>query len=64
MTLKEWKGKTKEEATKALSALKEEQFHLRLKKATGEIEKMHRLKEVRREIARGLTYLGVHGDGN
>ena len=57
MTLKEWKGKTAEEAQKALVSLKEELFHLRLKKVTGQLEKLHRIGDVKREVARGNTYL-------
>ena len=57
MTLKEWATKAVEDVQKELKTLKEELFHLRLKHATGQLEKKHRLKEVRREIARGNTYL-------
>lgn len=61
MTLKNWKGKNAEDTAKELSALKEELFGLRLKKVTGQLEKQHRLQDVKREIARGLTYFKQEG---
>lgn len=36
---------------------KEELFTLRFQKATQQLEKNHRLRELRRDIARVLTYL-------
>lgn len=38
-----------------LAKLKKEQFNLRFQKATGQIEKTARVKEVRRDIARIKT---------
>jgi large subunit ribosomal protein L29 len=37
--------------------LKKEQFNLRFQKATGQIEKTHRVDEVRKDIARIKTHL-------
>ncbi len=37
--------------------LKKEQFNLRFQKATGQLENTHRVREVRRTIARVLTLL-------
>ncbi len=38
-----------------LAKLKKEQFNLRFQKATGQLEKSSRVKEVRRDIARIKT---------
>ena len=38
-----------------LAKLKKEQFNLRFQKATGQLEKTSRVKEVRRDIARIKT---------
>ena len=38
-----------------LAKLKREQFNLRFQKATGQLEKTSRVKEVRRDIARVKT---------
>jgi large subunit ribosomal protein L29 len=38
-----------------LATLKKEQFNLRFQKATGQLEKTARVKEVRRDIARIKT---------
>jgi large subunit ribosomal protein L29 len=40
-----------------LLKLKKEQFNLRFQAATGQIEKTHRVNEVRRDIARIKTVL-------
>ena len=40
-----------------LAKLKKEQFNLRFQKATGQIEKTHRVDEVRKAIARIQTVL-------
>ena len=40
-----------------LISLKKEQFNLRFQKATGQIEKTHRVDEVRKDIARIKTTL-------
>ena len=37
--------------------LKKEQFNLRFQKATGQIEKTHRVDQVRKDIARIKTHL-------
>lgn len=53
----EIRDKTVDELDKNLLALKEEYFHLRMKKAAGAIEKTHRFKEVRRDRARIATII-------
>ena len=44
-----------DQLTDKLAELKKEQFNLRFQKATGQLEKMSRIKEVRRDIARVKT---------
>ena len=40
-----------------LISLKKEQFNLRFQAATGQVEKTHRVEEIRRDIARIKTVL-------
>ncbi|WP_455481541.1 50S ribosomal protein L29 [Bartonella sp. B35(2025)] len=40
-----------------LAKLKKEQFNLRFQKATGQLEKTSRIRQVRRNIARVRTFL-------
>ena len=40
-----------------LLSLKKEQFNLRFQAATGQVEKTHRVEEIRRDIARIKTVL-------
>jgi large subunit ribosomal protein L29 len=47
--------KTPDQLTDDLAALKKEQFNLRFQKATGQLEKTGRVKQVRRDIARIKT---------
>ncbi len=44
-----------DQLTDKLAELKKEQFNLRFQKATGQLEKTSRVKEVRRDIARVKT---------
>lgn len=46
---------TQEERSQRLRELREELFHLRFQASSGQIEKPHRIREVRRGIARLLT---------
>ena len=48
---------TQDQLTDQLVTLKKEQFNLRFQKATGQIEKTHRVDEVRKDIARIKTHL-------
>ena len=41
----------------SLASLKKEQFNLRFQAATGQVEKTHRVGEIRKEIARIKTVL-------
>jgi large subunit ribosomal protein L29 len=47
--------KTQDQLTDDLASLKKEQFNLRFQKATGQLEKTARVREVRRDIARIKT---------
>jgi large subunit ribosomal protein L29 len=48
-----------DELTDELLSLKKEQFNLRFQAATGQLEKTHRVQEVRRDIARIKTVLSA-----
>jgi large subunit ribosomal protein L29 len=47
-----------------LAKLKKEQFNLRFQRATGQLEKTARVKEVRRDIARIKTIARQKSAGN
>ena len=49
--------KTDDQLATQLSDLKREQFNLRFQNATGQIEKTHRVDQVRKDIARIKTVL-------
>ena len=49
------KAMTADQLADQLASLKKEQFNLRFQKATGQLEKTARVKEVRRDIARIKT---------
>lgn len=50
--------KTTEELQAELLSQLEEQFRLRMQRATGQLEQTHLMKQVRRNIARIKTVLG------
>ena len=50
---------TPDQLTEQLLQLKKEQFNLRFQAATGQLEKTHRVQEVRRDIARIKTVMRV-----
>jgi large subunit ribosomal protein L29 len=52
------RANTPDELKDQLLGLKKEQFNLRFQRATPQLEKPTRVKEVRREIARVKTILG------
>jgi large subunit ribosomal protein L29 len=52
------RAKTPDELKDQLLGLKKEQFNLRFQRATQQLEKPARVREVRREIARVKTILG------
>ena len=57
MKIDEVRGLTPDQLADQLVSLKKEQFNLRFQKATGQIEKTHRVNEVRKDIARIKTVL-------
>ena len=57
MKIDDVRGMTPDQLSEQLVNLKKEQFNLRFQKATGQIEKTHRVNEVRRDIARIKTVL-------
>lgn len=57
MNMNELREKTTAELNEELVALLREQFNLRMQKATGQLNKLHLLTEVRRNIARVKTLL-------
>lgn len=57
MKATELKGKTKSELETSLSQLRRDQFGLKLVKARGELVHTHKIREIRRHIARHMTFL-------
>jgi large subunit ribosomal protein L29 len=57
MKTAELKGLTPDQLSEQLLNLKKEQFNLRFQAATGQLEKPHRVDEVRKTIARIKTLL-------
>ncbi len=55
MNAEDLRTKSPGELTEALGSLKKEQFNLRFQRATGQLEKTARIREVRRDIARIKT---------
>ncbi|MEP9398366.1 50S ribosomal protein L29 [Mesorhizobium sp. KR2-14] len=55
MKAAELRSKTPDQLNEDLGALKKEQFNLRFQKATGQLEKTARVKQVRKDIARIKT---------
>jgi len=51
----ELRSKTVDQLNDDLASLKKEQFNLRFQKATGQLEKTARVKQVRKDIARIKT---------
>ncbi|RLG42432.1 MAG: 50S ribosomal protein L29 [Thermoproteota archaeon] len=61
MKAEELRSLSKEELEARLRELREELFSLNTKSALGTLEKTHRRREVRREIARVLTIMREKG---
>ena len=57
MKIDEVRGLTPDQLAEQLVSLKKEQFNLRFQKATGQVEKTHRVDEIRKDIARIKTVL-------
>ena len=63
MELKQLRKKSADELGSHLLDLQKEQFSLRMQKATGQLNKTHEARRVRREIARVNTLLGQAQSG-
>ena len=63
MKASEVRTKTVDELDTQLASLKKEQFNLRFQKATGQLEKTGRVKQVRRDIARIKTIAAQKATG-
>jgi large subunit ribosomal protein L29 len=59
MTIEDVRRLTPDQLTEQLLSLKKEQFNLRFQAATSQLEKTHRVRVVRRDIARIKTVLGA-----
>jgi large subunit ribosomal protein L29 len=59
MDIEDVRRLTADQLTDQLLQLKKEQFNLRFQAATGQMEKTHRVQEVRRDIARIKTVMRV-----
>ena len=57
MKIDDIRGMTPDQLGESLLNLKKEQFNLRFQAATGQVEKTHRVDEVRKDIARIKTVL-------
>jgi len=57
MKASELRGKSAEDLRKVLLTLREEQFKLRMQKATGQLGQTHLLQQAQRDIARVKTLL-------
>ena len=57
MKASELRGKSVEELNKELLGLLKEQFNLRLRKSTGQLNQSHLIRQNRRDIARIKTVL-------
>lgn len=62
MKAADMRAKGADELAKQLKDLLQEQFTLKMSKATGQLGRTHRLQEVRREIARVRTVMGQKGN--
>ena len=57
MKIQDVRGFTPDQLNDNLLQLKREQFNLRFQQATGQMEKSHRVNEVRKDIARIKTVM-------
>jgi large subunit ribosomal protein L29 len=57
MNIEDVRRLSADQLTDQLLQLKKEQFNLRFQAATGQMEKTHRVQEVRRDIARIKTVM-------
>ena len=59
MKIDEVRRLTPDQLSEQLLSLKKEQFNLRFQQATGQVEKTHRVDQVRKDIARIKTVLSA-----
>ncbi len=57
MKIEDVRALTPDQLSDSLLSLKKEQFNLRFQAATGQVEKTHRVGEIRKDIARIKTVL-------
>ncbi len=57
MNIDEIRGMTADQLKDNLLSLKKEQFNLRFQAATGQLEKTHRVNQIRKDLARIKTVL-------
>ena len=57
MKAEDLRNKTPDQRKSDLAGLKKEQFNLRFQKASGQLENTVRARQVRRDVARVLTFL-------
>jgi len=57
MKAEDLRNKTPDQLMSDLANLKKEQFNLRFQKASGQLENTVRARQVRRDVARVLTFL-------
>ena len=57
MKIADVRSMSADQLSETLLNLKKEQFNLRFQRATGQMEKTHRVEEVRKDIARIKTVL-------
>ncbi len=60
MNIEDARRLTPDQLNDELLSLKKEQFNLRFQAATGQLEKSHRVQEVRRDIARLKTVMSAN----
>lgn len=63
MNLQDIRKSTQEQLKEALLKLRQEQMNLRFQKATGQMEKPNRWREVRKEIAQVKTVMNEQQAG-
>jgi large subunit ribosomal protein L29 len=61
MKYEDLKGKSADELSKMLLESKKELFNLRFQRTTGELEKTHRFRQVRKDVARINTFMSAGG---
>ena len=59
MKIEDVRGMTPDQLAEQLVSLKKEQFNLRFQRATGQMEKTHRVDQIRKDIARIKTVLNA-----